>query len=156
MKKAIILITVTIIILFFTACVSQTVQEATMKDTAEAASPEVTTVLPSTPALTPESTICTSESPDVIIPTEETTTPTLCDFDADDVKMQSTPGSSCFSEIGYDSYWEILVVQFRDNGSVYTYLDFPIDKWDKFISADSLGSWYNKYIKGQYEYEKIR
>ena len=154
MKKAIILITVTIIILFFTACVSQAVQEATMKDTAEPASPEVTTVLPSTPALTPESTICPSESPDDIIPPEETPTP--YDFNVDDVKMQSTPGSSCFSEIGYDSYWEILVVQFRDNGSVYSYLDFPIDKWDKFISADSLGSWYNKYIKGQYEYEKIR
>ena len=148
MKKAIILIIATIIILSFAACDSQAVQETTEKETTEATSPEVT------PALTPESTTYPSESPDVTTPPEETPTP--YDFDVDDVKMQSTPGSSCFSEIGYDSYWEILVVQFRDSDSVYTYLDFPIDEWDKFTSADSLGSWYNKYIKGQYEYERIR
>ena len=154
MKKAIILITATIIILSFAACDSQAVQETAEKETPEATSPEETPALSLTPAPTPESATCPSESPDVTTPPEETPTP--YDFDVDDVEMQSTPGSSCFSEIGYDSYWEILVVQFRDNGSVYTYLDFPIDEWDKLTSADSLGSWYNKYIKGQYEYERIR
>ena len=155
MKKAIILITATIIILSFAACNNTAVQETT-DETTEATSPEVIPALALTPTLTPELTACPSESPDVTTPPEETSTPTPYDFDVDDVKMQSTPGSSCFSEIGYDSYWEILVVQFRDSGSVYTYLDFPIDEWDKFTSADSLGSWYNKYIKGRYEYERIR
>ncbi|MEL7659023.1 MAG: KTSC domain-containing protein, partial [Bacillota bacterium] len=106
------------------------------------------------PAPTTELIIRPSESPDVIIPIE-TPTPTSHEFDVDDVIMQSTPGSSCFSEIGYDSDYNILVVQFRDSGSVYMYLDFSIDEWDKFTSADSLGRWYNKHIKNKYECERI-
>ena len=82
-------------------------------------------------------------------------TPTPRIFDVDDVSMQSTPESSCFSEIGYDSDWEVLVVRFRDSGSVYTYSDFPESEWTQFIAADSLGGWYNAHIKDRYEYEKI-
>jgi hypothetical protein len=87
---------------------------------------------------------------DDVIPT---LTPSI--FDVDNVSMQSTPKSSCFSEIGYDSDWEILVVRFRDSGAVYTYSDFPEDEWNKFIAASSLGRWYNAHIKGRYEDEKI-
>lgn len=87
---------------------------------------------------------------DNVIPTT-----TLRLFDVDDVDMQPTPKSSCFSEIGYDSDWEILVVRFRDSGSVYMYSDFPQSEWNRFIAAKSLGSWYNAHIKGRYEYEKI-
>ena len=82
-------------------------------------------------------------------------TTTVHAFDVNCVKMQDTPGSSCFSEVGYDSVWEVLVVQFRNSGSVYTYSNFPECEWDEFIAADSLGRWYNKYIKDNYECEKI-
>jgi hypothetical protein len=94
-------------------------------------------------------------SPDATAAPETTATPTPRVFDTDNVPMQSTPDSTCFSEVGYDSDWEVLVVRFRDSGSVYTYSDFPEDEWNEFIAADSLGSWYNTYIKGQYECEKI-
>ncbi|HWQ50978.1 MAG TPA: lipoprotein [Terriglobales bacterium] len=76
-------------------------------------------------------------------------------FDIDGVNMQSTPESTCFSEVGYDRDFEVLVVRFRDSGSVYTYSDFPASEWDAFIAADSLGSWYNANIKGAYECERI-
>lgn len=82
-------------------------------------------------------------------------TPTLRLFDVDDVDMQPTPGSTCFSEIGYDPDWEILVVRFRKNGSVYMYSDFPESEWNRFIAAGSLGKWYNAHIKDRYEYKKI-
>ncbi len=87
----------------------------------------------------------------------ESVTPTLTPsvFDVDDVTMQSTPDSYCFSEIGYDSDWEVLVVRFRDSGAVYMYSDFPESEWIQFIAADSLGRWYNANIKDHYEYEKI-
>ena len=116
-------------------------------------------------ATTPEMTAApTPSNYDAVIPTPTsrnddidavipTTTPRV--FDVDDVNMQSTPKSSCFSEIGYDSDWEVLVVRFRDNGSVYTYSDFPEEEWSKFTEAKSLGRWYNKHIKGRYEVEKI-
>ena len=103
-----------------------------------------------TPILTPSAV-----TPVVTVTPEITPSPTPAVFDVDNVDMQPTPGSSCFSEIGYDPDWEILVVRFRDSGSVYIYLDFPIDEWNEFISASSLGSWYNKHIKGVYECEKI-
>ena len=100
---------------------------------------------------TPEMTAApTPRNYDAVIPT-----PTPRIFDVDDVNMLSTLESSCFSEIGYDSDWEILIVRFRDSGSVYTYSDFPEDEWNQFIAADSLGSWYNSHIKGQYEDKKI-
>ncbi|MCQ2566719.1 MAG: KTSC domain-containing protein [Clostridia bacterium] len=77
------------------------------------------------------------------------------EFDPYAVEMFDTPESSCFSEVGYDSYYEILVVTFRDSGATYLYLDFPEDEWDCFIDADSLGGYYNSYIKGNYECDKV-
>lgn len=93
-----------------------------------------------------------SDAEPTLVPTP---TPTPSVFDVNNVKMQATPQSSCFSEIGYDSEWEVLVVRFRDSGLVYTYSDFPQGEWNKFVSADSLGRCFNKYIKGKYDYERI-
>lgn len=95
------------------------------------------------------------ESNNEVTTEEPTPIPTPNVFDVDNVDMQATPQSSCFSEIGYDSEWEILVVRFRNSSSTYTYSDFPEGEWSKFVSADSLGRWFNKHIKGQYEYERI-
>lgn len=112
------------------------------------------------PNITPMPTLCDFDVDiDVDIETtivpNVTFTPIPCIFNVDSVKMQATPQSSCFSEIGYDSDWGILVVRFRDSGSVYTYSNFPKGEWSKFVSTDSLGRWYNKYIKGKYKSERI-
>lgn len=69
------------------------------------------------------------------------------------VSMKSTPDSSCFSEIGYDDWTATLYVRFRDSGSLYSYEEFY--DWDSFRHADSLGSYYNSYIKGQYECHRL-
>ena len=71
-------------------------------------------------------------------------------FDLSMASMRYTPDSTCFSEVGYCDDLEILVVTFRDSGATYVYLDFPEVEWDNFIDADSLGSYYNAYIKGEY------
>ena len=122
---------------------------AALSAPAATATPDVTVApkatLTPTAAVTPTAT----ETPE----TTPTATPRV--FDADAVAMQSTPDSTCFSEVGYDAEWEVLVVRFRDSGSVYTYSCFPVSEWDEFIAADSLGSWYNTYIKGQYDCERI-
>lgn len=60
---------------------------------------------------------------------------------------QKTPGYTCFSEIGYNSWEEVVFVRFRDSGASYIYFDVSQDEWDKFTSASSLGSYYNKNIK---------
>lgn len=77
-------------------------------------------------------------------------------FDGRDVAWRSTPNSTCFSSVGYDKYAEILVVVFRDSGKVYYYEDFTQSDWDDFIAASSLGSYYNKNIKGYYPCTKVQ
>ena len=76
------------------------------------------------------------------------------DFSVSDVPMQDTPNSSCFSEIGYSAAHQILVVTFRESGSTYLYLDVPQSEWESFRSADSLGKYYNAYIKYSYSCNK--
>ena len=110
---------------------------------------EISDATIATPTVTQSATIDATTAPAM------TPAPTQREFNVDDVIMQYTPESTCFSEIGYDSEWEILVVRFRDSGALYTYSDFSESAWNKFKAADSLGSWYNTHIKGQYEYEKI-
>jgi hypothetical protein len=127
MKKTIMLFIAMVMLLLFTACGSQAVKGTTEKKTNET-TPEVISVLSVTPAPTTEPITRPSESPDVITPIE-TPTPTSHEFSVDDVNMKSTPRSSCFSQIGYDSDYDILVVKFRNSGSVYIYLDFSIDEW---------------------------
>lgn len=63
--------------------------------------------------------------------------------------------STCFSAVGYDEYNEILVVEFLDEGSIYAYYDVPeYEYWD-LVNADSIGGYYNDYIKGQYYSERL-
>ena len=77
----------------------------------------------------------------------------------EDIPLQDTPDSDCFSAIGYDEETETLVVIFRQNnggkGAKYAYYDFPSYMWERFTAADSLGTFLNKEIKGYYEYEKL-
>ncbi len=77
------------------------------------------------------------------------------EFDINDVQMQSTPNSTCFSQIGYDSTYDILFVTFRESGSTYIYTYFSDSDWNSFTSAESLGKYYNEYIKGFYDCNKV-
>lgn len=65
-----------------------------------------------------------------------------------------TPDSTCFRKVGYDDGMEILMVYFRTSGE-YWYYDFPPEMYEKFLNADSLGGFYNEYIKGEYPSLKI-
>lgn len=72
------------------------------------------------------------------------------------IVWQETPGSTCFSYVGYDSKYEKLAVIFRDNSSrTYLYSNFDMNAYRTFMAADSLGSYYNKNIKGHYTCERI-
>jgi hypothetical protein len=71
-----------------------------------------------------------------------------------DIEMYEVD-SSCFSEIGYDPDEELLLVRFKDSGSLYSYSDVPEDVYDEFESSDSLGGYYNDYIKGQYDCDRL-
>lgn len=81
-------------------------------------------------------------------------TPINRDFDLSRVDFQDTPNSSVFSKVGYIEEDEVLVVVFRSTGP-YKYDDVSYPVWEEFTNADSLGSYYNHHIKGEYPCEKI-
>lgn len=68
--------------------------------------------------------------------------------------VYNTPDSTCFSRVGYDSRNNVLIVVFRESGAEYHYFDVPEDVWESFYDSESLGKYFNREIKGNYEYEK--
>lgn len=75
----------------------------------------------------------------------------IVDEETFSIETERTPGSSCFSEIGYDNNTGDLIVTFRDSGVSYVYGEVPKSVWEELKSADSMGSYYNKEIKGSYD-----
>ena len=75
------------------------------------------------------------------------------EFNIESIKLLSIDNSSCFSYVGYDNDFEILVLVFKDEPSrCYKYDDISYSDYKDFINSDSLGSYYNAYIKPYYDY----
>lgn len=109
-----------------------------------------------TEAKTPQPSVTTEIAAKEAAVSEPRQTPKLTGEKEDyEDYLFDTPKSTCFSRIGYIEDSEILIVEFRNSGSIYEYSGFTADDWDSFVSADSLGGYYNEKIKGYYPYEKI-
>ena len=63
--------------------------------------------------------------------------------------------SAALQSVGYDPVKKILELEFRDNGGVWQYFKLPASVYNKFIHADSLGSFFVTRIKGKYQEEKV-
>lgn len=61
-----------------------------------------------------------------------------------------TPNSTEFSKIGY--YKGVLAVTFRESGKRYYYYHLPLVEWEDFRDAESLGKYFNEWIKPYYDY----
>ena len=103
------------------------------------------------PSTTLATTVLATTEPAAESTTQETTTAA---FSLGDVSLTATPGSSCFSKIGYSDAHETLVLVFR-NGGVYLYTGVPDAVWQSFCAADSLGRFFNTKIKGVFPSEKV-
>ena len=62
--------------------------------------------------------------------------------------------STMASAIGYDSENEVLQIEFN-SGAVYQYSDIDEDTWEDLHSCDAVGKFYNQYIKGKYQSQRI-
>ncbi len=62
--------------------------------------------------------------------------------------------SSNLAEVGYDSDLETLEIQFK-SGGVYQYFNVPAFMYERLMSADSLGRFFNAEIKGHYPEAKV-
>lgn len=67
--------------------------------------------------------------------------------------MQRIPiSSSTLKSAGYVG--GVLEIEFRD-GSVYRYLNVPAEVAQAFMTSDSKGRHFVRFIRGHYEFEKM-
>ena len=62
--------------------------------------------------------------------------------------------STNLAAVGYDSNAQILEVEFI-SGHVYHYYDVPQNVHDELMSASSVGTYLNHYIKGTYNFAQV-
>lgn len=86
---------------------------------------------------------------------EQTRTPLPVEDREPTVALNETPDSSCFSAVGYDSTEKVLFVQFRESGTIYSYDDVPSLVYSDLMHSESMGGYYNGYIKGHYTAHRL-
>lgn len=62
--------------------------------------------------------------------------------------------SSNLAEVGYDPDTETLEIMFR-TGSVYQYYNVPAFMHERFMQANSQGTFFNASIKGQFAEARV-
>ena len=62
--------------------------------------------------------------------------------------------SSMITSIGYDPNTSTLEIEFKTNGAVWQYYDFPENLWYEF-KAGSLGKFWHVNIKNQYRENQV-
>jgi DNA helicase HerA-like ATPase len=76
--------------------------------------------------------------------------------DQETPKVQREPvTSTALASIGYDASTMTLEVELRDSGAVYQYSDVPQSVHDELVNAQSLGSYYTKFIRNNYPYVRL-
>ncbi|HSX34980.1 MAG TPA: non-canonical purine NTP pyrophosphatase [Candidatus Saccharimonadales bacterium] len=69
--------------------------------------------------------------------------------------MQRIPvDSSDVVSVGYDAKTRLLEVEFG-GGRVYQYTEVPADVHERFMRADSYGTYFNTFINGHYRYTQL-
>jgi len=63
--------------------------------------------------------------------------------------------SSALQSVGYDPEKKILELEFKNSGGVWQYYRLPSAVYNKFIHAESLGSYFVTKIKGRYREQKM-
>ena len=81
----------------------------------------------------------------------------LWSHDADDYMEWEYVDSTAIEEVGYAPWpFEVLVIRFLENSDpLYYYYEVPEDVYNDLIDAESIGGYYNRHIKGQYECERF-
>lgn len=63
--------------------------------------------------------------------------------------------SSQIESIGYDQATKTLAVKFiRGGGAVYNYFDVPPSIYAGLQTAESVGTFFGKHVRGAFEFEK--
>jgi len=63
--------------------------------------------------------------------------------------------SSLILSVGYDLASSVLEVEFAEDNRVYEYLDVPLSVYSRLMNAESIGAYFNEYIRDMYPYQQI-
>ena len=63
--------------------------------------------------------------------------------------------STAIKSIGYNEDKQILEVEILETGRVYKYFNVPLEEYMDFLDAKSLGEYYNRVIKENYEFREM-
>ena len=59
--------------------------------------------------------------------------------------------SSAIQSIGYDAQTKVMQVKFHKNPKTYNFCNVPPHIFNSFLNAPSKGTFYDTYIKGNYQ-----
>lgn len=62
--------------------------------------------------------------------------------------------SSFISKTSYSEDQKVLKIDYK-SGDEILYRNFPLEEWNKLISAESVGKFFHKEIKGKYDYKQL-
>ncbi|WP_299289717.1 KTSC domain-containing protein [uncultured Mucilaginibacter sp.] len=68
--------------------------------------------------------------------------------------IRNTVSSSNISSVGYDNTSQTLEIEFK-KGDVYHFINVPFNIYSGLMSASSHGIYFDRNIKGIYNYNKI-
>lgn len=63
--------------------------------------------------------------------------------------------SSMIASIGYDPNTATLEIEFKSNGAIWQYYEFPESAFYEFLSAGSVGKFFLNQIKGNYSENRV-
>ena len=63
--------------------------------------------------------------------------------------------SSMMVSVGYDPTNSTLEIEFKSDGAVWQYYDFPESNYNDFRNSGSLGKYFHANIKGQYTESRV-
>ncbi len=63
--------------------------------------------------------------------------------------------SRMITSIGYELDTATLEIEFKSNGAIWQYYDYPESLWYEFESADSKGKYFHREIKNQYTESQV-
>jgi hypothetical protein len=63
--------------------------------------------------------------------------------------------SRAVKAVGYRADAQQLYIQFH-SGEMYRYFEFPLQKYEDFLAADSKGGYFSQHIRNRFRYERIR
>lgn len=78
-----------------------------------------------------------------------------CQTDREEAKKVEDSESSVIARAVYDWPAKFLDITFKESGHTYRYFSVPVDTYYNLLYAQSMGSFFNKYIKGEFNHEKL-